>query len=139
MIYFLPFYLHADDYNKQFNNGIDTVYWASRIDDTLYTNEEVLTGIAIQPNIPKNSRLYDNYPHPFNPETVIGWQLAIGSHVELTVHNILGEKVSTLVSKRMEPGTHSYRFNGKNLASGVYYNQLVAGDYRNLKKMILIK
>jgi len=83
--------------------------------------------------------LYQNYPNPFNPETVISWQLAVGSQVELSVYNLLGEKIATLVSKSMNPGNHSYTFNGKNLASGVYYYQLMAGDYREVKKMILLR
>ena len=83
--------------------------------------------------------LKQNYPNPFNPETNISWQLAASSHVELSVYNLLGEKVTTLVSKRMNPGNHSYTFDGRKLASGIYYYQLVAGDYREVKKMILLR
>ncbi len=88
---------------------------------------------------PWSYRLYQNYPNPFNPATVISWQLAVGSQVELAVYNLLGKKVATLVSKKMNPGIHTYTFNGKNLASGVYYYQLVAGAYREVKKMVLLK
>jgi TolB-like protein len=83
--------------------------------------------------------LYQNYPNPFNPLTAISWQLAVDSHVELSVYNVLGEKVATLVSKKMNPGNHSYIFGAENLASGIYYYQLVAGDYREVKKMILLR
>ena len=96
---------------------------------------------------PKNSVLYQNYPNPFNSSTVISWQLAVGSDVELSVYNSLGEKVATLVLERMSPGNHTYIFEGRNLASGIYYYQLVAGDpstcsgsrFREVKKMILLK
>jgi hypothetical protein len=88
---------------------------------------------------PATAVLHQNYPNPFNPETVISWQLAVGSMVELSVYNVLGEKVATLVSKRMNPGHHTYTFNGSNLASGLYYYQLMAGEYRDFKQMILIK
>ena len=47
--------------------------------------------------------------------------------------------MAALVSQKMEPGTHSYTFNAENLASGVYYYQLVAGDYREVKKMVLLR
>jgi flagellar hook assembly protein FlgD len=57
----------------------------------------------------------------------------------LKVYNILGKEVSTIVSKRLNQGNHTYTFDGKNLASGIYYYQLVAGEYRGVKKMILIK
>jgi hypothetical protein len=70
---------------------------------------------------------------------VIGWQRAAGSHVELSVYDLTGRKGATLVSKRMSAGNHTYSFDGKNLASGIYYYQLVAGDYREVKKMILFK
>ena len=99
--------------------------------------------------------LYQNYPNPFNPSTVIGWQLAVGSHVELSVFNLVGEKVATLVSGRMGPGSHTCTFDGTNLASGVYCYQLIVRDpspglfraesrgsgqrYREVKKMLLIK
>jgi plastocyanin len=84
-------------------------------------------------------RLNQNYPNPFNPTTVISWQLAVDSNVKLTVYNLLGEMVATLVSERMNSGNHTYPFDGKNLTSGVYYYQLVAGNYREVKRMILIK
>ena len=84
-------------------------------------------------------QLFQNYPNPFNPSTIISWQLAVGSMVELSVYNVLGEKVAILVSERMNPGDHIYQFDGKNLASGVYYYQLVAGEYREVKKMILLR
>jgi hypothetical protein len=105
----------------------------------------VYTGIPdgiddhILSEIPTGFELSQNYPNPFNPYTVISWQLAVGSHVELVVYNLLGEKVVTLVSERMNAGKHIYQFDGKNLASGVYYYQLVAGDYREVKKMILLR
>ena len=83
--------------------------------------------------------LKQNYPNPFNPETVISWQLAIGTFVELSVYNLVGQKVSTLVSEKMNSGNHSYTFNAKDLASGVYYYQLVAGEYRQVKKMVLLR
>jgi len=83
--------------------------------------------------------LYQNYPNPFNPRTAISWQLAVGSYVELVVYNVLGKKVATLVSKQMNPGNHSYKFDGGNLASGVYYYVLIAGDLREVRKMILLQ
>ena len=59
--------------------------------------------------------------------------------VELIVYNILGKDVATLVSSKLNSGNHTYTFDGKNLASGIYYYQLIAGDHREVKKMVLIK
>jgi hypothetical protein len=106
---------------------------------TLGTVEEV---VPVEPDqqrlIPGEFVLYQNYPNPFNPSTVIRWQLAVGSMVELSVYNMLGEKVATLISKRMNPGNHTCIFDGKDLASGIYYYQLTAGNFREIKKMVLL-
>jgi hypothetical protein len=88
---------------------------------------------------PMTFALGQNYPNPFNPSTVISWQLAVGSMVDLSVYNVLGEKVSTLVSKWMNPGNHSARFDGTDLPSGVYYYHITAGEFRDVKKMILLR
>jgi hypothetical protein len=89
----------------------------------------------------KNKSFYlnQNYPNPFNSGTIISWQLAVGSNVELSVYNLSGAKVTTLVSEKMAAGHHSYNFAGNNLASGIYYYQLIAGDLRDVRKMILLQ
>jgi len=82
----------------------------------------------------KNNRiitfnLLQNYPNPFNPITTIEFTLSKHDYVSLKIYNILGKKVATLVSGKLNPGKHIYRFNASHLASGLYYYQLVAGDY----------
>ena len=84
-------------------------------------------------------RLYSNYPNPFNPSTTIEFQIPNSEFVSLKIYNLLGELVTTLVSKRLNHGKHTYTFDARNLASGVYYYQLVAGEYKKIKKMILVK
>jgi len=86
-----------------------------------------------------NYVLNQNYPNPFNPSTTIEFTLPKSELVELKVYSILGKEVSTLVSNKLNQGNHSYTFDGKNLASGIYYYQLVAGDFREVKKMIYLK
>jgi hypothetical protein len=86
-----------------------------------------------------NYVLSQNYPNPFNPSTTIEFTLPKSENVELKVYNILGRKVLTLVSKKLNQGNHSYQFDGQNLASGVYYYQLVAGNFHQVKKMIILK
>ncbi len=110
--------------------------------DVFVTKLDTLTVTALQDRSfthPHKFFLAQNYPNPFNPYTVIRWQLAAGSYVELSVYNLLGEKVATLVSRNLPPGSHAYRFDGSNLASGIYYYQLTAGDFQAVKKMLLIK
>jgi predicted GH43/DUF377 family glycosyl hydrolase len=89
--------------------------------------------------LPKRFVLKQNYPNPFNPTTTIKFQIPNSKFTTLKVYNILGKEVSTLVSKKLNPGIYTYTFNGKNLASGIYYYQLVAGDYQEVKKMILLR
>jgi endonuclease/exonuclease/phosphatase family metal-dependent hydrolase len=86
-----------------------------------------------------NFQLYQNYPNPFNPSTVISWQLAVGSQVDLTIYNLLGEKVATPVSEYMNPGVHNIEFDASGLVSGVYYYHLHAGEFQDVQKMILLK
>jgi len=90
-------------------------------------------------NLPSEFILFQNYPNPFNPSTTIQFQIPNSQFTSLKIYDILGKEVSTLVSEKLNPGNHTYTFNGKNLASGVYYYQLVAGEYREVRKMVLIK
>ena len=90
-------------------------------------------------NFPTSFSLSQNYPNPFNPSTTIEFTLPKSEFVELKVYNILGKEVSTLVSNKLNRGTHTYTFDGKILASGIYYYQFVADDYREVKKMILLR
>jgi hypothetical protein len=100
----------------------------------------LLTGIDdSHDNFPSDFILHQNYPNPFNPETVISWQLAVGSPVRLTLYNLVGQRVATLVDERKPAGTHSIRLDASNLASGVYIYRLQAGNYSSVKKMILLK
>ena len=92
-----------------------------------------------QLELPKNFFLSQNYPNPFNPSTTIEFTLPKSEFVELKVYNILGKQVLNLVSKKLNQGSHTYTFDGSKLASGVYYYQLVAGEYTEVMKMILLR
>jgi len=89
--------------------------------------------------------LYNNYPNPFNPETVIKFSLKEKSNVSLTVYNIAGQKVAELVSGEMEKGFHEKKFNGTKLSSGVYIFRLNAQSlegtthYSKTMKSLLLK
>ena len=109
--------------------------------EVIYYRNDGLSGIANESLIiaPDKFRLSQNYPNPFNPSTTIEFTLPKSEHTTLKVYNILGKEVSTLVSRKLNQGNHTYQFDGRNLASGVYYYQLVAGDFREVKKMILLR
>jgi len=83
--------------------------------------------------------LEQNFPNPFNPTTTIGYGLKEKSNVKITVINSIGEEVALLVNQEKESGYHTIEFNAANLPSGVYFYHLKAGDFVELKKMILMK
>jgi hypothetical protein len=84
-------------------------------------------------------RLEENYPNPFNPKTVISFQLSVVSDVRLVVYDLLGREVAVLVNERKTPGRYEATFDGRNLSSGTYLCQLSAGGFVQSKKMILLK
>jgi uncharacterized delta-60 repeat protein len=89
--------------------------------------------------IPKDFALYQNYPNPFNPSTTIHFELPKETHVTLKVYNMLGQEMMTLVNENKDVGRYEVKFNASTLSSGVYYYRLVAGQFMETKKLILIR
>jgi hypothetical protein len=87
----------------------------------------------------KGYSLSQNYPNPFNPSTTIGYQLPTQVHVTLKVFDVLGREIATLVNGVEQPGYKSVNFNANNLASGVYYYRLQAGNYIETRKLLLLR
>ena len=84
-------------------------------------------------------KLYDNFPNPFNPTTKISWRSPVSSQQSLKVYDVLGNEVATLVDEYREAGYYEVEFDGRNLASGLYFYKLQAGSFVETKKMVLIK
>ncbi len=97
------------------------------------------TGVEDRAILIQKFCLNQNYPNPFNPSTVISWQLTVGSDVDLSIYNILGEKVATLISERQEAGYHQVKWDAGDLASGVYYYMIQAGEYQAGRRMVLLR
>ena len=89
--------------------------------------------------IPDDYQLSQNYPNPFNPTTKIKFSVPQSSHVRLTVYDILGKEVARLVDSEMNTGSHEIQWNATNMASGVYFYRMEAGDFVTIKKMLLMK
>jgi uncharacterized membrane protein len=83
--------------------------------------------------------LNQNYPNPFNPSTIISFSIAQRSNVNLSIFNILGEKVATLINETKDAGNYEAEFNASNLTSGIYIYKLEAGNFQSTKKMMLLK
>lgn len=88
---------------------------------------------------PTSFALSQNYPNPFNPTTVITYTLPRQSEVTLKVFNLLGQLVSTLVNETQTGGTYSVQFNASRLSSGTYFYHLHAGQYNDVRTMMLVK
>jgi len=83
--------------------------------------------------------LFQNYPNPFNPQTNINYQLAINSEVKLTIYDVTGREIRTLVNNYQPAGSYNIIFNASDLTSGIYIYKLTTQNYSQSKKMILIK
>ncbi|MGB5528848.1 MAG: DUF4397 domain-containing protein [Ignavibacteriaceae bacterium] len=100
-------------------------------------------GVASVENIsgvtPSNYSLEQNYPNPFNPSTTINFTIPNSEFVSLKIYNILGSEVATLVNENLAAGAYRFNFDAANLASGIYLYELNAGNFREIKKMNLLK
>lgn len=110
--------------------------------DTLLVTTPVV-GIN-NPSVINTFYLSQNYPNPFNPTTNIRFSIAQSEKVKLEVFNVLGQKVKTLVNKKMKIGQYEIKWDGRNesgnlLGSGIYFYRLIAGDYIKTRKMIFLK
>lgn len=90
-------------------------------------------------NVPLSYGLNNNYPNPFNPATKIQYTIPVSGKIRLTVFNVLGEEVMTLVDDVKPAGVHTVQFNGRNLASGIYFYRLETSNFVKSKKMLLLK
>lgn len=93
---------------------------------------------------PRNYQLYQNYPNPFNPSTEIRYDLAKAEHVNLTIYNLRGQKVLTLVDKVQRIGSHSVRWHGtdsknNSVPAGMYVYKIIIGKFSAVKKLVLLK
>ena len=91
------------------------------------------------PVTPSTFALGQNYPNPFNPTTTIEFQISTTDHVQLTVYDVLGRLVKTLINEHMGEGTHVVLADMHDLTSGVFYYRLISGGSARSKKMILLK
>ena len=84
-------------------------------------------------------QLSQNYPNPFNPRTTITYQLPMSHYVQLSIYNIMGQRVTSLIDEKQNSGRHQVEWNGSGFASGIYYYKIKAGEFQDVKKMVLIK
>ena len=95
-------------------------------------------------NLPNKFMLHQNYPNPFNPKTTLEYELPLNSFTKITIYDLLGNEIKNLVSTNQSPGFKSIQWNSTNnqgepVSAGVYLYSIEAGEFRQTKKMILLK
>jgi hypothetical protein len=103
-----------------------------------FTYQTLVGGIQTT-EIPNYYSLAQNYPNPFNPSTTIKFSVPKTTSVSLKVYDVLGREVAVLVNEVKQAGFHTVDFNASNLASGIYFYKIEAGDFNAVKKMMLVK
>ena len=114
-------------------NGEEDVYYG-RIN-----HNPVAVDDGIETNLVKSFTLEQNFPNPFNPHTVISYQLPKGGNVSLKIYDVLGNEVTTLVDEHKPAGSYKVDFNAETVVSGIYFYQLKSSSFVETKKMILLK
>jgi type IX secretion system substrate protein len=89
--------------------------------------------------LPSEYSLDQNYPNPFNPSTIIRYSLPVESHVLLTIYDVLGREVATILDGIQDPGFKSVRWDASAAASGIYFYRLKAGEFTSVKKLLLLR
>jgi len=113
--------------------------WGWMYFDYLSVPAATITSVDNLNQIPTSYSLLQNYPNPFNPTTNIKYSITKESHVSLKVFDVLGREVENLVNTKQVAGSYQVNFNASKLASGVYIYRIIAGDYIQSMKMMLIK
>lgn len=121
------------------NNSFPEIHASNNIGWKVLNIQSGATAVQNENIAPKSFMLEQNYPNPFNPSTTIEYTIPQSRFVSLKVFDILGREVKTLVNQQELPGTYKVRFNGNELASGVYFYRIEAGEFVSTKKFVLLK
>ncbi|MCU0644255.1 MAG: T9SS type A sorting domain-containing protein [bacterium] len=133
--------VHGKDKTISLSDFSDGVVFKGIFSDLKIYTGAIYTKVIEEPliSVTKSFSLSQNYPNPFNPSTRIKYQLATASHVVLTIYNLAGQEIATLVNKFQSTGEHEVTWQSKGLPSGLYFYKIQAGEYSETKKLILQK
>ncbi len=122
---YLPLTIYSEDYPLWYDS-LEVAVWINALDD-------------VKSVVPDVYALQQNHPNPFNPVTKINYQLPIISEVDLSIYNLLGQKIASLVNERQQAGFHQVEWDATGFSSGIYYYRLEAGKFIQTRKMIYLK
>ncbi len=108
-------------------------------DNKLHSNIPLGIGSPINQTGPEDYKLYQNFPNPFNPSTKISYKINQEGYVKLSVFNLVGQEIETLVNEYQGAGKYDIEFNAKDLPSGIYLYKLQVNGYTSVKRMTLIR
>ena len=123
---------------------VDSLFNESIISREYYMPYDHTTNIELRQNIPNEFILYQNFPNPFNPTTTIKFTIPTESSTNITIYNILGQRIKTLLNKELLPGSYYVEWDatndfGMSVSSGIYFYRIEAGNFIDINKMIYIK
>jgi hypothetical protein len=126
------------------NASVNTSSNSVTFETTNLSNFYILAGSAVtdietEAALPTAYELKQNYPNPFNPTTTISYSLPVAGNITLKVYDILGNEVAQLANGFHNAGSYTLKFDGTNLASGIYLYRLTGGNFTSTKKLMLIK
>lgn len=130
--------------SSNYNTGVSAAEALKKAFTDLNTSIKGLilktTNVSAELGIPTKYKLEQNFPNPFNPSTIINYQLPESGFVTLKLYDVLGNVVATLVNEFKSAGTYNYHFSTKNyqLASGIYFYSMECGNYKETKKLVLL-
>ena len=130
----------GQDYSLQFDGDNDYVLVAKG-DIPAFENNQLymVSSLTEAVALPETFSLDRAYPNPFNPITTLSFAIPVDSEVFLSIYNLQGREVSTLIEGNMEAGYHSVVWNADSYSSGVYFVKMVAGSYISTQKLMLVK
>jgi hypothetical protein len=130
----------VDNNGNIYITGSASGYSNGGLDAVTMKYSQPLFGIQqISNEVPAVYSLSQNYPNPFNPMTKIKFEIHKASNVNITVFDVLGRHITTLVNEKLGAGTYETEWNANNMPGGVYFYRLETGDFSETKKMILVK
>jgi len=120
--------------------GFSQIASTSIYSGSLFRNVVIITGLReSNSQLPLEYALYQNYPNPFNPSTTVRYDLPMATFVTLTIYDVLGRQISTIIEEEKPAGAYQVNIYVPNLPSGVYFYRFQARDYVKTKKFVLLR